>query len=254
MSLPPEDGAFDTDNTKTESETRSDLENTLQSLKEMLGGESEPSGGLAISAGSITPTRAKHDIVAESGGVDDLTLITTTNHPSGRLLLLRAFAGEVITVIHNGSNIDLHRDEDFVMQGDQGVLFEVVGSNQVREIQRFGREPSQVADVDVLFAGNWVGGAFAMRWYKDNDGVVHVIGFAANATDPDSGSTIITMPVGYRPPSTIYAVAPDDATDFVHFVVMGTSGNLNFQRTTGFGTTDEGVVLGLNFSYPTTLL
>lgn len=67
--------------------------------KETPGGAAESE--LTIASGSITPTGASHTVDTESDAAsDDLANILTTNHPAGRLLLLRcADASRVTTLV-----------------------------------------------------------------------------------------------------------------------------------------------------------
>jgi len=69
-------------------------------VTELLGASGEEA--LTISAGLVTPTKALISIDSEgSAASDDLSNISPTNHPNGRLVLLRAVnASRVVTVKH----------------------------------------------------------------------------------------------------------------------------------------------------------
>jgi microcystin-dependent protein len=71
-------------------------------VEELLGGSAESE--LTISSGSITPTAAAHSVDTEGDAAsDNLTAIDTTNHPEGRLLLIRAENGSRTVVVKHQS-------------------------------------------------------------------------------------------------------------------------------------------------------
>lgn len=253
MSLPPEDGAF-LNQAKKWGETLTDMEDFLQAYKESPGGRAQEL--ITIAAGVIAPTSWSVLAAAQTGTADDITSVDTASMENGRMLVVRPDAGDTITLIHDGVNVILHRAEDAAMSGDQGIVLLVTGTDQVSEIFRFGREPSIVAGTDVSYNGNWtIGGGYAMRWWKDNDGVVHVSGYAANTVDPDSDSLIITFGPNHRPPagSLLFFPVPDQGAggSAVQAVNVAANGQCHFTRYVG--TADGSANLAMNFSFPTTL-
>lgn len=85
---------------RTEGEGKQYFEDLRSVIAELLGGAAESE--LTIAAGSVTPTGAAHSIDTEGDAAsDDLTNIDVTNHPEGRLLLIRGEdAARVVTAKH----------------------------------------------------------------------------------------------------------------------------------------------------------
>src|SRR5579883_1961260 len=94
-------GNYVTDPARTVAEIKQAQRDMLGVIAELLGGAAE--GTLAIAAGAVTPTAAVHSIDTEGGAAtDDLTNIATTNHPDGRLLVIRcANNARSVVVKHN---------------------------------------------------------------------------------------------------------------------------------------------------------
>lgn len=81
---------------------------------------------LTISGGAVTVTTDNHVINAQSGNADDLDTISgSTNY---QVLVLRASAGDTITVKHGTGNIYLNGETDFVMSGRAHLLLFYTGS------------------------------------------------------------------------------------------------------------------------------
>lgn len=236
------------DTAKQYGQQRQAFADFLAAVKEMPGGLDETT--LQIATGVITPTRAMHRVQAESGGVDSLTDIIGTNHPGGRYLILRPLGTDQITIVHDLAKIDLHYDANYVMNNaDMGILLgKSGGGNLWIELLRFGRDTIQTGDgtPGVAFSGNWAGTTFPLEWFKDQNGVVHISGRAANSTDPDSSPTILPLPAGYRP-TNLLRVAVIDADVGVQEVQFQPGGNVVFSRLVG--TTDQAVTLHINTSY-----
>lgn len=90
---------------------------------------------LTISAGSITPTAAIHNVDTESDAAeDDLDNIDTTNLPDGRMLLLRnAVTGRSVTVRNaqgGAGQINTAFTQDYTMdRNDHWILLKRVGAD-----------------------------------------------------------------------------------------------------------------------------
>jgi hypothetical protein len=84
---------------------------------------------LTISSGSITPTKNNHIVAAESGTTDDLTTIVVGTPTPYQLLLLKADAGDTITVKTDVDNIKLDSGADFVLTGDKLLLLYCDGTD-----------------------------------------------------------------------------------------------------------------------------
>lgn len=121
---------------RTEGEVQTALEELVAIDKEILGGTAEAE--LIISSGSITPTTAGVKARGEGGVDDDLVTLATTNHPDGRVLLLRAAnpGAEDITVRETG-NIDLALGTTFVLDHVEKRLLLTREGSTWKEIGRF---------------------------------------------------------------------------------------------------------------------
>lgn len=75
---------------------------------------------LTLSGGAVTVTRGHHIIAAESGTADELE--TLTGLTAGEFYLLRADAGDTITVKHGVDNIELNGETDFDLVGMKSLL------------------------------------------------------------------------------------------------------------------------------------
>lgn len=96
MTVLPASGYWE-NNARTEGEGKQWGEDIRDVIAELLGGSA--ASMLTIASGVIVPTTANHTVEGEGAASDDLTNITTTNTPDGRLLLLVAYnAAHVITV------------------------------------------------------------------------------------------------------------------------------------------------------------
>ena len=116
------------DNARTEGEVKADLDAMVAVMRELPGGEAETE--LTIASGSITPTRAAHSVDTESDAAsDDLTTIDQTNHPDGRMLLLREEnASRVVTLKHaagGAGQMFLANDQDLALK----VFLKVIKEN-----------------------------------------------------------------------------------------------------------------------------
>lgn len=104
----------------------------LAVIRELLGGTIESE--LTIATGSVTPTAAIHNIDTESDAAsDDLTNIAQTNHPDGRLLMVRATnASRTVVLKHNSGGageIILVDNVDFSLDDtDKWCLLKRTGS------------------------------------------------------------------------------------------------------------------------------
>lgn len=128
---------------RTEAEVQASLEKLVALDKEFLGGSAEAE--LTVSGGAVTPVTGVIKVRGEGGVDDDLATIAQTNHPDGRLLLVRASnpGAEDITLKHATGNLALATGADFVLDHvDKRVLFIRVGSTWQEIVRIFG---SQVA-------------------------------------------------------------------------------------------------------------
>lgn len=128
------------DPTYLESDALADLNHVVACLREIPGGESY--SALTISGGgAVVPTLAHHTLLPASGTTDNLDFATATNHPDGRLLLLRPnTSGHTITVRHGQSGTNpfaLAAGLDFVMASVDHILLLYKRANGTwREITR----------------------------------------------------------------------------------------------------------------------
>lgn len=131
----PQSAGYPSDNARTEGEMKQFFEDELQIAKEKIGGAAVES--LTASAGAVTPTRAIFQVTSETGSADDLDTIAQTNHPDGRVVIVRATSGHTITVRDNQGNIQLTRDINMVLDSTTAWLMLLRDGSTWREIGRF---------------------------------------------------------------------------------------------------------------------
>lgn len=105
---------------RTNAEMKTALEDVRNTIAELLGGSAGEASPLTIAGDSATPTAAVHRIDTEAAAAaDDLKWLAQTNHPEGRLVLIRATdAGRVVTVKHAAGGVGqilLSNSADFVL-------------------------------------------------------------------------------------------------------------------------------------------
>jgi hypothetical protein len=248
MTQLPVAGKFNNEDGITETAHRNALEDFLSSVREMPGGQSQPAA--LPTASTITPVVAQHTL----NGNGTVNTISTANMTGGRRLLLRPQGASAITFTHS-SNIVLQGSEDFLMNNSsQSIELIANATDTWIEIRRSGREDTWVAGISPApsFGTNWAGGGYAMRWFKDTDGVVHVFGYAQNTIDPDTSDLVIQFAAGYRPPQSQVVVVAEGAVGTVaQGIRVGSNGEVRFDRFSG--TPDASVILNMVFSFPTFL-
>lgn len=84
---------------------------------------------LTLNADAITVTQTVHVVAAQAGVADDLA--TINGAVTRQLLLLKADAGDTITVQHGVGNIHFDSGVDFTLAGDSWLLFFYDGTNAV---------------------------------------------------------------------------------------------------------------------------
>ena len=130
---------FFTDPARLNSEAKQGHDDDIAVIRELLGGEAEST--LTIAAGSVTPDRAIHAIDTEAAAsTDDLANIDQTNHPDGRLLMIRAAnASRTVVVKHlagGAGQVRLADAADFPLDdADKLLLLRRLGA-QWEEITR----------------------------------------------------------------------------------------------------------------------
>lgn len=132
------------DPSRLNSQAKAAQDDILAVIRELLGGEAEST--LTILTGSITPTRATHSVDTEGGaGTDDLTNIDYTNHPAGRILLIRTTnTARDITVKHAAGGVGeiiLSDGSDFTMTDiTQYLLLQRRGTQWVEIIRWYATD------------------------------------------------------------------------------------------------------------------
>lgn len=142
-----------TDPATTEGNFQTGIGNLQAFVTELLGGA--PAEALTIASGLITPTKAFLISDTEAAAsTDDLTNITATNHPDGRVIALTcANAARVVTVknLATGSGqIQLRDAVDAVLDTTDKVIFlrRLVSTDRWVEVWRnWGVGPVQTADI-----------------------------------------------------------------------------------------------------------
>lgn len=76
---------------------------------------------ITLAAGVATVTRALHTVAAESGTADDLDTITLAipDVSTPVIIVIRAAAGDTITVKHSTGNVELNGAADYALSGDK---------------------------------------------------------------------------------------------------------------------------------------
>jgi hypothetical protein len=102
--------------TPSNATARANLEQLRDFISESIGSAAQES--LTIAAGAVTPTVALVKVDTEgSAATDDLDTIATTNHPDGRIIVLRsADPSRVVTVKNGSGNISLRDSKDLVLR------------------------------------------------------------------------------------------------------------------------------------------
>ncbi len=131
MTTLPASGYWE-NNARTEGEGKQWGEDIRDVIAELLGGSA--ASMLTIASGVILPITANHTIEGEASASDDLTNITTTNMPDGRILLITAYnASHVITVkdaAGGAGQIHLYNGADFALDSTtKWLLLKRVGTD-----------------------------------------------------------------------------------------------------------------------------
>lgn len=156
----PAAASYISDNARTEAEVKQWFEDILAITKELPGGIAEST--LTLAAGVVTPTAAMHKVDTEgAASADDLATLATTNHPEGRVILLRAVdAGRVVTVKHNAGGagqIALLSAADLNLNTAQWLMLKRTGTDWEQVMYGPGETPSHlqgaVADVSGYVKG-----------------------------------------------------------------------------------------------------
>lgn len=138
------------DNARTEGDGKNFLEDLRDALLELPGGRARST--LNVVGGSITPTGAVHDVDTEgSTNSDYLDHIAYTNHPEGRLVVLRQAADSRVVTVRNGQGGDgqifLSGDKDATLLSTGSLVLQRV-SNAWREILRQNKKSFELANSD----------------------------------------------------------------------------------------------------------
>jgi len=80
---------------------------------------------LTLATDTITPTQLVHTVAAETGTADDLATITAQNH---RLVILKADAGDTITIKHGTGNITTWSAQNLTLTGNKIAIAFCLGS------------------------------------------------------------------------------------------------------------------------------
>jgi len=182
MTAIPATGYF-TDSLRTNAAAKTAQDDMLAVLREQLGGSAEAT--LTIASGSVTPTVGCQTIDTEgAAAADDLTNIVTTNHPDGRLLLIRCVsAARVVTVKHNAGGagqITLVGSADVVLNATtKWLLLKRNGANW-EEVGRFGfaidSTGGSLAGAGNLAEGAAVASASTTNIWVTDGNTIHITG------------------------------------------------------------------------------
>lgn len=124
-----------TDNARTKTEVKTDLELMLAATKQLIGGTLQTE--LTISGGAVTPTTDHHTIDTEADATNDtLDTIGVANHPDGRFVYLRAEdATRKVTVTHlfgGTGQISLLGGRDIMLNKRSTLILQRVGNDWVQ--------------------------------------------------------------------------------------------------------------------------
>ena len=127
---------------RTNGEMKTALEDVRDVIAELPGGSDTEVSALVIASGSITPTSGVHRVDTEgAAAADDLTVIAQTNHPAGRLLIIRPTdAARVVTVKHAAGGVGqvlLHGVADLVLDSPKKHLVVKRFGTSWEEVGRF---------------------------------------------------------------------------------------------------------------------
>ena len=137
MTVLPASGYWE-NNARTEGEGKQWGEDVRDVIAELPGGSA--ASMLTIVSGVIIPTLGCHTVEGEGAASDDLTNITTTNTPDGRLLLLTCYnAAHIITLKHaagGAGQLDLQGAADVDLGADDAWILLKRTSADWHEITR----------------------------------------------------------------------------------------------------------------------
>ncbi len=116
----------------------------VAATKELLGAQDESE--LTISAGSVVPDRGVHSIDTQlDAASDDLSNITTTNHPKGRVIIIHANNDARTVVVKHAATgagqIFLADDADFSLdQTDKWLMLKRTGADWEEIFRSYGND------------------------------------------------------------------------------------------------------------------
>lgn len=221
------------------------LENLLLACLESIGTGLQTvalNAGVRISSGSITPLAGLSASIQmdteASAASDDLTNIAQSVIADGRYVMLQiADNVRAVVVKHDAGgtgDIQLAGGIDFEMnRTDQRLLLQRSGVTWI-EVLRSGREKEHLVNAagEPAFQNSWAAGSVAPAFWKDENGVVRLRGFAAKTSVAVSNSVIFTLPAGYRPSGdvTFPAWTSVGATTEINAIVVLSNGNVAWNR------------------------
>jgi hypothetical protein len=136
--------ANDISNAADQGVAKAKFEAFLAATKELLGAAAETE--LTLATGSVVPTAGIHSIDTEvDAATDDLTNITQTNHPDGRLLLIHAVNDARTVVVKHAAGgtgqVFLADDADFSLdQSDKWLLLKRTGTTWEEIFRSYGSD------------------------------------------------------------------------------------------------------------------
>lgn len=185
---------------RNEAAMKVDLDAFLSGVKEMPGGQAPEA--LTISSGSVTPTGCAVIVDTEgAAATDNLDVADVTNHPEGRLLLVRATSSlRVVTIRHNqggsgqfltadGNSITLDNERKQVLFCRSGTSWyevarggAVIGSRAI-----FVEEQTSGTDGGTFTAGAWQKRSFNTTRRNDSS----IVALATSVFTPTAGTYLV---------------------------------------------------------------
>ena len=181
---------------------------------------------LTISSGAITATSAYHRVDTQAAAATD-DLDTISGMVTGQVLIVSSVASaRDVTIKHATGNLFLADGADCVLGDSRDHIILICTGTEINEVSRsintatiFTSLPYGTGWVD--FGSGWEGGD-----YKRVGDIVMLRGMVARTSG--LGTTIATLPAGFRPPDDVmFATA---TSDYYGSVTVGPAGIVKYEN------------------------
>lgn len=179
----------------------------------------------------------------QSGTTDDLIGLTPPSGlPNGTFVTLRLLNGaHTITVKHNSGStsnkIQLADGIDFYLNNTNQSLTLMYNNLQWYEHTKNAREDENNVGTLGLYQNSWGNQSNGLRYIVMPNSSLWIYGRCSNTSGVSSGSTIFTLPSGYRTLDVQFrasVVANIGSGNYLSYLIIsGSSGNVTWQESSG---------------------